>query len=163
EARAAGLRVVAVDIPSGIDPDSGEVPGEAVWADATVTLGGIKQGLLRFPAAARVGRLMPRAIDIPESAEIDLPYGCLDEAELGRGAPTTAFVAELLRLRPRDHGLVVDADGLVALADIGDWWTGLGPNAILTPHAGELERLVGHALGEDEPLWVHASRLAQQW
>ena len=55
-----------------------EVPGEAVWADDTVTLGGVKQGLLRFPAAERVGRLIATPIGIPESAESDLRYGCLD-------------------------------------------------------------------------------------
>src|SRR5579859_5323807 len=62
EAHAAGLRVLALDIPSGIDPDTGAVPGEAVWADRTVTLGGIKQGLLRFPAAERVGQLVGKPI-----------------------------------------------------------------------------------------------------
>src|SRR5206468_3237794 len=31
---------------------------------------------------------------------------------LGRSQGTSEFVAELLRQRPRDHGLVVDADGL---------------------------------------------------
>jgi len=264
ETRDTRLKVVALDIPSGIDPETGEVPGEAVWADYTVTLGGIKQGLLRFPAAERVGRLISKAIGIPESAEADLPYGCLDIPELvrlvpprpldahkyrfgrvlvvagadhfpgaavlcsggaarvgaglvtlastrdvrlntaahlpevtysttdvraadgeaaareleaylsshasavvgpglGRGSATTAFVAELLRLRPHERGLVIDADGLFALSEIRAWWSLLGPNAILTPHAGELERLVGHELGNDQPIWVHAGHLAQQW
>jgi NAD(P)H-hydrate epimerase len=82
---------------------------------------------------------------------------------LGRGRAITAFVDELLRLRPQHHGLVIDADGLVALSEIRAWWTLLGPNAILTPHSGELERLVGHEVSGDEPIWVHAGRLAQQW
>jgi NAD(P)H-hydrate epimerase len=58
---------------------------------------------------------------------------------------------------------VIDADALFALSELPDWWTLLGPNVVLTPHAGELERLVGQALSSDEPLWVHAGRLAQQW
>ena len=57
----------------------------------------------------------------------------------------------------------MDADGLVALSEIENWPALLGPNVVLTPHSGELERLVGHALSPDEPLWVHAGRLAQQW
>ena len=258
------LKVVALDIPSGIDSDTGEVPGEGVWADYTVTLGAVKQGLLRFPAAERVGRLIPKGIGIPELAEADLPYSCLDTPDLvrlvperplnahkygfgrvlvvagtdhylgaavlcsggaarvgaglvtlastrdvrlntathlpvvtyttddvraadgpeaarslesylrshrsaiigpglGRGQATTEFVAEILRQRPRDHGVVIDADGLFALAEIDNWPELLGPSAVLTPHSGELERLVGHALGADEPIWVHAGRLAQQW
>jgi NAD(P)H-hydrate epimerase len=82
---------------------------------------------------------------------------------LGRGGGTTAFVADLLRRRPREHGMVIDADGLVALSEIPEWWSLLGPNAVLTPHSGELERLVGHELSSDEPLWVQAGRLAQRW
>ncbi len=73
------LTVVALDLPSGVDGDTGEVPGEAVWADVTVTLGGVKQGLLRFPAAEYVGRLVARDIGIPSSAEADLPYDVLQE------------------------------------------------------------------------------------
>ena len=65
-ARARVCDVVALDLPSGIDADTGDVAGEAVWADATVTLGGVKQGLLRFPAAEQVGRFVPRDIGIPD-------------------------------------------------------------------------------------------------
>jgi hydroxyethylthiazole kinase-like uncharacterized protein yjeF len=47
--------VVAVDLPSGIDADTGEVPGEAVLADVTVTFGTFKPGLLIDPGAAHAG------------------------------------------------------------------------------------------------------------
>jgi hydroxyethylthiazole kinase-like uncharacterized protein yjeF len=50
----AGL-IVAVDLPSGVDAESGEVPGEAVHADATVTFGTWKPGLLLDPGASRAG------------------------------------------------------------------------------------------------------------
>lgn len=43
-------RILSVDIPSGINSDTGEVCGVAVRADATVTLGAIKLGLMLFPA-----------------------------------------------------------------------------------------------------------------
>ena len=49
--------VVAVDLPSGIDADTGEVTGVAVWADVTVTFGTLKPGLLVTPAALHVGLL----------------------------------------------------------------------------------------------------------
>jgi NAD(P)H-hydrate epimerase len=80
---------------------------------------------------------------------------------LGRGPQVTRFVREVLAQRPQG-GSVIDADALVALSEIPEWWALLGPNTVLTPHSGELERLVGQPLG-DEPLWVLAGRLAQQW
>jgi len=82
---------------------------------------------------------------------------------LGRGPSTTQFVAEVLRLRNPEHSLVIDADGLVAIAELPDWPRLLGRNAVLTPHTGELARLVGHDLGASEMDWERAGRLAQQW
>lgn len=258
------VHVVALDLPSGIEADTGAVPGEAVWADTTVTLGGVKQGLLQFPAAERVGRLIACEIGIPADAEAGLPYTLLNEATLrrlvptraldahkyrfgralivagtdhflgaavlcaggaarvgaglvtvastrdvrlnvaahltevtftqpdirsgdgvaaaqtlapylqshnavvigpglGRGPAVTDFVREVLRLRSREHTIVVDADGLVALSEIQDWPELLGPNAVLTPHSGELERLVGHAPSTGETAWAKAGRLAREW
>jgi NAD(P)H-hydrate repair Nnr-like enzyme with NAD(P)H-hydrate epimerase domain len=49
--------VVAVDIPSGIDADSGAVDGPVLPADLTVTFGALKAGLLQGPAAALAGRV----------------------------------------------------------------------------------------------------------
>ncbi len=43
--------VVAVDLPSGVDADTGAVPGAAVQADVTVTFGTVKPGLLVDPGA----------------------------------------------------------------------------------------------------------------
>ena len=42
--------------------------------------------------------------------------------------------------------LVVDADALNALAAADRWWTGLPPGTILTPHPGEMARLMGGSL-----------------
>ncbi len=50
--------VVAVDLPSGIDPDSGETPGAHIRADVTVTFGARKIGLVIDPAAAAAGRII---------------------------------------------------------------------------------------------------------
>lgn len=49
--------VVAVDLPSGIDVDTGAVPGAVLPADLTVTFGVPKPALLLPPAAHLVGRL----------------------------------------------------------------------------------------------------------
>lgn len=55
DARADGAVVVAVDLPSGIDADTGEVRGSAIQADVTVTFGTIKPGLLIDPGASHAG------------------------------------------------------------------------------------------------------------
>jgi hydroxyethylthiazole kinase-like uncharacterized protein yjeF len=50
-----GATTVAVDLPSGIDADTGAVEGPAVRADVTVTFGAIKPGLLIDPGAGQAG------------------------------------------------------------------------------------------------------------
>ncbi len=45
--------------------------------------------------------------------------------------------------RPALPPLVVDADGLNALAQADGWWKALPPDTILTPHPGEMARLMG--------------------
>lgn len=68
DARAA---VVAVDLPSGVDADTGEVAGDAVRADVTVTFGTYKPGLLVDPAAGYAGAL--RLIDIGLDGDLGVP------------------------------------------------------------------------------------------
>lgn len=50
-----GLPVLAVDLPSGVDVDTGETPASHVRADLTVTFGAHKVALLADPAAAAAG------------------------------------------------------------------------------------------------------------
>ncbi len=64
-ARSGGAKTLAVDIPSGLDTDSGEPLGPAVRADLTVTLGGMKQGLAREGARAWTGRIEVGDIGAP--------------------------------------------------------------------------------------------------
>jgi ADP-dependent NAD(P)H-hydrate dehydratase / NAD(P)H-hydrate epimerase len=54
-AGAGGATTVAVDLPSGIDADTGAVEGPAVRADVTVTFGAVKPGLLIDPGASHAG------------------------------------------------------------------------------------------------------------
>ncbi|HEV2639293.1 MAG TPA: NAD(P)H-hydrate dehydratase [Actinocrinis sp.] len=53
----SGAPVVAVDLPSGIDADTGEVTGPAVNAAVTVVFGGYKPGLFLEPGAGHAGVL----------------------------------------------------------------------------------------------------------
>jgi len=52
---ASGAVVVAVDVPSGVDASTGEIPGAAVRADHTVTFHGRKVGLEVAPGRFRAG------------------------------------------------------------------------------------------------------------
>jgi hydroxyethylthiazole kinase-like uncharacterized protein yjeF len=49
--------VVAVDVPSGVTVDTGDVPGDAVAADVTVTFGCLKPAHVLGPAAVRCGHV----------------------------------------------------------------------------------------------------------
>lgn len=62
---AGGAPVVAVDIPSGVEGDSGATRGPAVWADATVALGLPKVGDVLFPGADHAGVLEVADIGFP--------------------------------------------------------------------------------------------------
>jgi len=262
------IRVVAVDVPSGIDADDGSVPGAAVTADITVTFGAVKAGLLRFPAAGFVGRLVPRSIGLPVGSAADLPVKVLDEAQvaplvparrgdahkyrvgrvlaiagsdhfvgaaclcaaaaaragcglvglvsteavkrvlatwlpeatypltvdvvdddpdqtaarvaallpeqqtlligpgIGRADATDRFLRRLLSANgaaERPVPAVIDADALTLLAAWDGWHTRIGANNVLTPHAGEMARLLGDDALPDEAPWETARRAAARW
>ncbi|MCH7228288.1 NAD(P)H-hydrate dehydratase [Haloferula sp. A504] len=58
-----GALVVGIDLPSGLDADSGESPEGGVIADLTITVGAPKRGLLADKAVRHVGRLMVVPLD----------------------------------------------------------------------------------------------------
>lgn len=67
------LKILAVDLPSGLNADTGEVDPVTPTADLTVTFAYPKIGLFRFPGAARVGRLEVADIRIPPQLAQDIP------------------------------------------------------------------------------------------
>ncbi|MFF7071341.1 NAD(P)H-hydrate dehydratase [Streptomyces pseudovenezuelae] len=77
--------VVAVDLPSGVDADTGEVRGAAVRADLTVTFGTHKPGLLIDPAREYAGsvRLVDIGLSLPPQAELE----ALQHADVRRLLP----------------------------------------------------------------------------
>ncbi|WP_459547965.1 NAD(P)H-hydrate dehydratase [Nocardia sp. X0981] len=80
----AGIRapIVAADLPSGVDPDTGAVTGPAVRADVTVSFGALKP--VHALAAARCGRieLVPIGLRLPDPA-----LAALEPAAVGAGWP----------------------------------------------------------------------------
>jgi ADP-dependent NAD(P)H-hydrate dehydratase / NAD(P)H-hydrate epimerase len=61
-----GLVIVAVDIPTGLNADTGAVDHSCPGADLTVTLGLPKPGLYNFPGAVHAGKIVIADIGIPE-------------------------------------------------------------------------------------------------
>ena len=70
---------MACDLPSGVDADTGEVEGEAVRADVTVTFGTYKPGLLVDPGAGHAG--VVELVDIGLAPYLDDPDACVAQAE----------------------------------------------------------------------------------
>ncbi|WP_052438978.1 NAD(P)H-hydrate dehydratase, partial [Streptacidiphilus jiangxiensis] len=92
--------VVAVDLPSGVDPDSGAVPGAAVHADVTVTFGTHKPGLLVDPGASYAGVVRPVDIGLGEVRGAGADGEALSTGASGaagrslRGADTTPLLLD---------------------------------------------------------------------
>ncbi|MFD7339223.1 NAD(P)H-hydrate dehydratase [Streptomyces violascens] len=94
-ARGSNAVVVAVDLPSGVDAGTGEVPGEALRADATVTFGAYKPGLLIDPAREYAGavRLIPIGLDLPSVPSVE----ALQHADVADLLPTPAAESDKYR------------------------------------------------------------------
>ncbi len=94
-ARVAGPRL-AVDVPSGVEPDSGRVYADAVRAEVTVTFGRSKPGLHVTPGRAHAGRVVVADIGLLA------PVGTIAPATLLRGDALAAMLAA--RPQPRHTG-----------------------------------------------------------
>ncbi len=84
--------VVAIDCPSGVDCDSGEVAEECIKADTTICMEAIKVGLLSFPAYLYVGRL--------DVVNLGLPSELKSLEAVKREVATAECVRKLLPNRP---------------------------------------------------------------
>ena len=84
---ASRARVIAADVPSGVDASTGEVAGAAVTATATATFHRAKPGLFVHPGKARAGQV--------HVVDIGIPRGAPGEAMAGLIAPS------VLRIVPR--------------------------------------------------------------
>lgn len=109
----SGVPVVAVDVPSGLNADTGSVMGVAVRADVTVSFIGLKQGLFTHQAADYCGEIMFEDLAVPASVYQRVPAQarllCYSE------------IKNVLKPRQRDshknqHGHVLVIGGDVGMA-----------------------------------------------
>ncbi|MDX1687136.1 MAG: NAD(P)H-hydrate dehydratase [Candidatus Promineifilaceae bacterium] len=123
----AGAGLVAVTVPEAVRPVvAGQLP-EATYPPV--------------PDEANMGAESARAV----LGVVDGYDALLFGPGLGEA---TAFVEGLLAEADRLPPLVVDADGLNTLAGMGEWAARLPANTVLTPHPGEMARLIGAPIGD---------------
>ena len=67
--KRSDLRIVAVDLPTGLNADTGEVDPQAVRADTTITFACPKQGFFFFPGRDHIGKLYVANIGLPAKLE----------------------------------------------------------------------------------------------
>jgi len=65
--RQAGTRVIAIDLPSGVDANTAQIAPGAVQADATVTMVRPKTGISASPGRFAAGDIIVDRIGIPRS------------------------------------------------------------------------------------------------
>ena len=94
--RAAAKRpmLLALDLPTGLNTDTGEVDAFAVPCDITFSLGYPKRGLLAFPGATHAGELLVLDIGVPD--------GLAEESEIRLETVEPHWVAQHLPRRPMD-------------------------------------------------------------
>lgn len=89
--------VIACDVPSGVDASSGEVAGEAVRADITVTFHAAKPGLWIAPGKGHAGEVRTIDIGIPPGGPGQPDLGLISDRVTAaiprRGAESTKFAA----------------------------------------------------------------------
>ena len=105
----SGLPVVAADIPSGLNPDSGHIAEVAVAADVTVTFIGAKQGLFSGQGPAVCGEIIFHSLDVPEQIFDQVPAtaGLLDLFELRDFLPQLSIGGHKTQ---RGHAMVIGGD-----------------------------------------------------
>jgi NAD(P)H-hydrate epimerase len=152
--------VVAVDCPSGLDCDSGELDPRALPADFTVTFAAPKIGQVRFPGAGAIGDLIVADIGCPphlpalEQVEVEMAMAEVVKALLPPRAPDAhkgSFGKVMIAAGS------INYVGAVALAGEAAYRAGSGlvtlaiPSAIHSPVAARLTEptyvLLPHAMG----------------
>ena len=163
--------VVAVDLPSGVDADTGVVEGSAIQADVTVAFGTLKPGLLIDPGAGHAG--VVELIDIGLGPYLDAPdVSALQAPDVGALLPQPGGDSD--KYRRGVAGIVAGSErftGAAALAVGGAIRGGAGMVRLVSaaPAVAVVRMLWPEAVitvtGQDIPAGedVHAAGRVQAW
>lgn len=138
-ANAQACPLLALDVPSGVDADTGRVLGRAIRATHTITFIGLKPGLLTLDGPDHCGEVSVATLGLDAPALV-APTGWVDEPDLLRGL-----------LKPRPRNFHKGMAGSVAVIGGARGMTGaalLAARAALQLGAG---RVYAGLLGEDAP------------
>ena len=144
------LRLLAVDLPSGVDADTGSVDPVCAGADVTVVLGRPKVGLYRFPGAEAAGAVEIADIGLPPGLDSDIPVDLMTPGWAASTLPSRplsghkgTFGRALIVAGSRSYvgaaALAVGGAGrvgagLVTLAAPGSLQAALAPRAVEATH-----------------------------
>lgn len=146
-------QILAIDCPSGVNCDTGEVDDNTLKADSTITFIAPKTGLVKYPAADFVGELIIAPIDIPTT----LPTMKQGLVELVTGQMVKSYLPE--RSSDSNKGtfgkaLIIGGSanyiGAMHLAGMGTLRAGAGLVTIATPEP-VTDKLAGSI---SEPTWL---------
>lgn len=128
-----GAPVVACDVASGVDASSGEVEGEAVEADVTISFHGAKIGQRIAPGKWHTGELRVVPIGIPDGAPDEAVGGEIDPDVLEllprRGAQSTKFSSGQVGVAGGSRGLT----GAVRMTSLAAIRAGAGYATVAVP------------------------------
>lgn len=138
QANHSGRPILAVDVPSGLDADTGRLNGPCIRAAATVTMAMPKPGLLLYPGAEMCGEI--------SFADIGYPAALRDDPSVRTHLVTPQMVRALLPPRPPDshkgtygRTLVIAGSvgftGAAVLASLGALRVGAGLVTLAVPRA----------------------------
>ena len=128
--------VVAIDVPSGLNSDTGAVEGDVVCADLTITMGAPKRGLVVSRALDQVGAL--------EVVDIGFPSAIVEKIDSGLELITPSDLCPLFPRRRRDshkgtygHLLIIGGSsgysGAITLAAMAALRSGAGLVTVVVP------------------------------
>lgn len=151
----ASALVISVDVPSGMDSDTGRAHGAVVEADLTVALGTIKRGHRLYPGSDYCGTVLYSGIGIPESAREPYPVREMEKVDAAARLPMRSRISH--KGKNGFIGIFAGSAGMAGaglLCAQGALYAGAGKVALSSVNdiawelAGKVPEVMVHAIGD---------------